>query len=93
VDVDVIDASELRANHSALIGGPSVKSVAAIIAAIGTRVPVDAAALTALDPSIDGERAWVIAQQLALTNRELPLAIDLRLKAVQRRPWPENAHT
>jgi arginase len=72
VDLDVIDASELRANHYALIGGPSVQSVAAIIAAIGTRVPVDAAALTALDPSIDGERAWVIAQRLALTIASCP---------------------
>jgi arginase len=72
VDLDVIDASELRANHFAVNGGPSVKSVAAIIAAIGRRVPVDAAALTALDPSIDGERAWVIAQQLALTLASCP---------------------
>jgi arginase len=67
LDLDVIDASELRANQYALNGGPSVQSVTAIIAAAGARMPVDAAAMTALDPSIDGERAWVIAQQLALT--------------------------
>jgi arginase len=72
VDLDVINASELRANHYALDGGPSAQSVAAIIAAVGTGVPVDAAALTALDPSIDGERAWTIAQQLALTIAGCP---------------------
>ena len=72
LDLDVVDASELRANHYAQNGGPSVISIAAIIAAAGTRVPVDAAALTALDPSIDGERAWVIAQQLALTIASCP---------------------
>lgn len=72
LDLDVVDASELRANQYALNGGPSVESVAAIIAAAGARVPVDAAALTALDPSIDGERAWMIAQQLALTIAGCP---------------------
>ena len=72
VDLDVIDASELRANHYAVNGGPSVKSVAAIIAAAGARVPVDAAALTGLDPSIDGERAWIVAQQLALAIASCP---------------------
>jgi arginase len=72
VDLDVIDASELRANQYALDGGPSAASVAAIIAAVGTRVPIDAAALTALDPSIDGERAWPIARQLALTIASCP---------------------
>jgi arginase len=72
LDLDVVDASELRANQYALNGGPSVESVSAVIAATGTRVPVDAAALTALDPSIDGERAWMIAQQLALTIASCP---------------------
>jgi arginase len=72
VDLDVIDPSELRANQYALTGGPSVESVVAIIAAAGTRVPVDAAALTALDPSIDSERAWMIARQLALTIASCP---------------------
>ena len=72
LDLDVVDATELRANQYALNGGPSVTSVAAIIAAAGTCVPVEAAALTALDPSIDGERAWTIAQQLALTIASCP---------------------
>jgi arginase len=72
VDLDVIDASELRANHYAVEGGPSVASVAAIIAAAGACVPVDAAALTALDPSIDGERAWTIARQLASAIARCP---------------------
>jgi arginase family enzyme len=72
LDLDVVDASELRANQYALNGGPSVESVSAVIAATGTRVPVDAAALTALDRSIDGERAWMIAQQLALTIASCP---------------------
>ena len=72
VDIDVVDTSELRANQYAVNGGPSVETVAAIIAAAGARVPVDAAALTALDPSIDGERAWVIAQQLALAIASCP---------------------
>ena len=72
LDLDVIDASELRANHYAMSGGPSVASVAAIIAAIGTRVPIDAAALTALDPSIDGERAWKIGERLALAIAGCP---------------------
>jgi arginase len=72
VDLDVVDASDLRANHYALNGGPSVESVAAIIAAAGIRVPVDAAALTALDPSIDGDRAWMIGRQLALTIASCP---------------------
>lgn len=72
VDLDVVDASEFRANQYAVNGGPSVATVAAIIAAAGARVPVDAAALTALDPSIDGERAWPIAQQLALAIASCP---------------------
>jgi arginase len=67
VDLDVVDASELRANHYAVTGGPSAAAVAASIATIGERFQLDAAALTALDPSIDGERAWIVAQQLALT--------------------------
>jgi arginase len=67
LDLDVVDASELRANQYAINGGPSVKSVAAIIAAAGARMAVDAAAITALDPSLDGQRAWMITQQLALT--------------------------
>jgi arginase len=66
LDLDVVDASELRANQYAVNGGPSVDSIGSVIAAAGTRVPVDAAALTALDPSIDGERAWLVARQLAL---------------------------
>ena len=72
VDLDVVDASELRANQYALDGGPSVELVAAIIDAAGTRVPVDAAALTALDPAIDGERAWIVAQRLASTIASCP---------------------
>ena len=38
----------------------------------GARMGVDAAAITALDPSLDGERAWMIAQQLALTIASCP---------------------
>ena len=72
VDLDVVDASELRANEYALNGGPSVDMVAAIIDAAGRRVSIDAAALTALDPAIDGERAWVVAQRLALTIASCP---------------------
>jgi arginase len=72
LDLDVVDASELRANQYALNGGPSVEAVAAIIAATGTRVSIDAAALTALDPSIDGDRAWKIAQQLVVTIAGCP---------------------
>jgi arginase len=72
VDLDVVDASELRANHYAVDSGPSVAAVAASIAAIGNRFRVDAAALTALDPSIDGERAWKAAEQLALTIARCP---------------------
>ena len=33
----------------------------------GARLRVEAAAITALDPSLDGERAWMIVKQLALT--------------------------
>ena len=72
LDLDVVDASELRANQYAVNGGPSVESVAAIIAAIGTRLPIDAAALTALDPSIDADRAWLIARRFALTIAGCP---------------------
>ena len=72
LDLDVVDASELRANQYAISGGPSVESVAAIIAATGARMSVDAAALTALDPSVDGERGWIVAQQLALTIANCP---------------------
>jgi arginase len=72
LDLDVIDATELQANQYALDGGPSVASVAAIISDAGARLPVEAAAITALDPSIDGERAWTIAQRLALTIAGCP---------------------
>ena len=72
LDLDVVDACELRANQYAVNGGPSVTLVSAIIAEAGTRVTVDAAALTALDPSIDGDRAWTAAQQLALTIASCP---------------------
>ena len=73
VDLDVIDASELRANQYALNGGPSVNSVAATIAAAGRCVPVDAAALTALDPSIDSERAWDDRSAACVDGRVLSL--------------------
>lgn len=72
LDLDVIDAAELQANEYALVGGPSVASVTAVISDAGARLPMEAAAITALDPSIDGERAWRIAQQLALTIASCP---------------------
>jgi arginase len=72
VDLDVIDATELRANLFASDGGPSADQVSAVIAAVGARVPIGAASITALDPTIDGERGWSIARKLALTIAGCP---------------------
>jgi arginase len=72
LDLDVIDAAELRANLYAIEGGPSSDQVAALIAAVGARVPINAASITALDPAIDGERAWPVARKLALALAACP---------------------
>jgi arginase len=72
LDLDVIDASDLRANLYAIGGGPSPDQVLKLVAAIGARLPIDAASITALDPTLDGERGWNIARQLALTIAACP---------------------
>ena len=55
VDLDVLDASEGRANQFAAPGGPRLDEVLETIAALLERFVVRAAALTAYDPACDPE--------------------------------------
>ena len=67
VDLDVLDASEGRANGYA--GGPGITlgALLAVIEAAGARCPIAAGALTAYDPAYDGDgRMAAAAIQVAL---------------------------
>lgn len=55
VDLDVLDPSEGRANRYAAPGGLMAAEVERIVAALGGRVAIAAAALTAYDPRQDPE--------------------------------------
>jgi arginase len=55
LDLDVLDPSEGRANPWAVPGGLSVVEAERVVAAVGERFAVRAAALTAYDPAADAE--------------------------------------
>jgi len=69
VDMDCIDPSEGRANQYAAPGGLTVGELEDAIAAVGTRFRIEAAAITAYDPSCDedgriGRAAVRVAQAI-----------------------------
>jgi arginase len=53
IDLDVLDVSEGRANQYAAPGGLQAAEVERVVRALGERLPIRAAALTAYDPSQD----------------------------------------
>ena len=53
VDLDVLDASEARANDWAVAGGPNLSELRSALAAVADTGKVRAAALTAFDPASD----------------------------------------
>lgn len=55
IDLDVLDASEATVNEYAAAGGLTLPDLLACIDAISAHVPIGAAAITALDPTADGE--------------------------------------
>lgn len=55
LDLDVLDPSEGRANAWAAPGGLSAADVEGVVAAVGDRFALRAAALTSYDPAADGE--------------------------------------
>lgn len=55
LDLDVLDPSEGRANAWAAPGGLSAAEVERVVAAVGDRFALRAAALTSYDPAADGE--------------------------------------
>lgn len=65
LDLDVVDAGELRANQFACGNGPSSIDIESFIRSAGARLPIHAAAITALNPVLDPERAWPIVERLA----------------------------
>jgi arginase len=74
LDLDALDAGEARANEYAAPGGPSLAALLDAIDAVFARFDVVAAALTAYDPSIDGERAGEAARRLIARIRERALS-------------------
>ena len=65
IDLDVIDAAELRANSYSASGGLRASQVAETIRTLASKLPFTAAAITALDPTLDPEKAWNVGEQLA----------------------------
>jgi arginase len=66
VDLDVLDPGESRANAYAAAGGLRLGDALDLVAAVGRKLPLAAAALTSLDPSADpGDRATAAARRLA----------------------------
>jgi arginase len=72
LDLDVVDPAELRANEFATGGGLSVDGVAGVIRAASARRVLRVAAITALDPTRDPERAWPVVERLARAIAESP---------------------
>lgn len=51
VDMDVHDALQVRANHFAVPGGPTIEQVREALRAASFRLPVDVLSITGLDPA------------------------------------------
>jgi arginase len=77
IDLDVIDNAQLRANSYSASGGLDVNQVAAVIRTVASTLPLSAASITALDPSLDPERAWNVGERLARVVADCP-AIPMR---------------
>lgn len=78
VDMDVHDASKLRANRFAGEGGPSPEQVRGDLVAVAAALPLAAIAITGLDPEIgkaDGAVACAVAH--------IKAACESRAKSVQ----------
>jgi arginase len=73
IDLDVIDIGELRANSYSLSGGLGADQVAATVRTAASRLSLSAAALTALDPALDPERAWHVCERLAHVVADCPV--------------------
>jgi arginase len=93
-DLDVLDPSEARVNQFAAPGGLSLESALAVIAAVGERCRVRAAAITAYDPGGDADgRASAAALRVAeamagLARGERPEPAPERKPAERSEPDP-----
>jgi arginase len=65
IDLDVFDMAELQANSYASSNGLRFDQVSEVIRTAGSRLSLSAASITALDPTLDAERAWSVALRLA----------------------------
>ena len=65
IDLDVIDAAELRANAYSTAGGLSVNQLTAVVRSAVSCSSFRAASITALDPALDPKRAHNVCDQLA----------------------------
>ncbi|HEX9885784.1 MAG TPA: arginase family protein [Longimicrobiales bacterium] len=61
LDLDVLDPGVARVNAFAAPGGLALADLTAAVAAIGARLPIAAAALTAYDPEVDADGAALAA--------------------------------
>ena len=65
LDLDVFDVTEFQANSYATANGLRFDQVAEVIRTVASRLSLSAASITALDPTLDPERAWSVAERLA----------------------------
>ncbi len=80
LDLDVLDPSEGRANEYAAEGGLRAADVERIVAGVGARFRVRAAAVTAYDPGVDEEgkvpgRAIALLERIAEAGEARPEAM------------------
>lgn len=68
LDLDVLDPNEGKANRWAEPGGPTLSELEGLIAAVGERAPIRAAALTAYDPTLDVDGRMATAGVRLLTS-------------------------
>jgi arginase len=72
VDMDVVDESELRGNAYAAPEGLSVETLIGLISTAAGEGRLAAAAVTALDPACDPDRAWSVAQRVVRALADAP---------------------
>jgi arginase len=82
LDLDVLDPAEGRVNEYAAPGGLDAGAVAQVVAAVGERFAVRAAAVTAYDPAADPE-GRIPATAAELLAR-VAAAAEVRMGAVPR---------
>jgi arginase len=82
LDLDVLDPSEGRANEYAAPGGIATADVARIIDAVGSRLVIRGAAVTAYDPEADSEGR--IPEAAATLMTRIATAAEAKVEATGR---------